>query len=72
MPVRVMSVSGMPHNVKIWVEDCDSGSFNVYVDKSLISDEAASALECILNSTITGWRRLDGPMVRTALRAVTG
>jgi hypothetical protein len=62
----------MPHNVTIWVEDCVSGSFNVYVDKSLIGDEGASALESILNSTITGWRRLDGSMVRTALRAVTG
>lgn len=72
MPVRVVSVSGMPHNVKIWVEDCDDGSFNTYIDESLISDEGAFALERILNTTIVGWRRLDNSTVRTVLRAVTG
>lgn len=72
MCVRVVSVSGMPHAVKIWVEDCDDGNFNVYIDKSLISDEGALALQRILNTTITGWKRLDDSTVRTALRAVTG
>jgi len=72
MPVRVMSVSGMPHHVTIWIEDCDDGSFNVYVDQSLIGDDGADALERILNVTVTGWRRLDSPTVRAALRAVTG
>jgi hypothetical protein len=72
MPVRVMSVSGMPCNVKVWVEDCDDGRFNVYVDKSLIQDEGAFALQDIFNHTVTGWKRLDCPTTRTALRAVTG
>ncbi|MFC9285687.1 hypothetical protein [Streptomyces sp. NPDC057052] len=62
----------MPHNVTIWIEDCHDGSFNTYVDKSLISDEGACALEKILNVTIAGWRRLDSSTVRAALRAVTG
>jgi hypothetical protein len=62
----------MPHKVKIWVEDCDDGSFNVYIDKSLISDEGALALQQAFNCTVTGWQRIDGPMVRTALHAVTG
>lgn len=72
MPVRVVSVSGMPYNVQIWVEDCDDGQFNVYADRSLVGAEGALALQKILNSTITGWKRLDDSMVRTALRAVTG
>lgn len=72
MPVRVVSVSGMPHNVQIWVEDCDDGQFNVYADQKLISDDGAAALQKILNTTITGWKRLDETMVRRALRAVTG
>ncbi len=72
MPVRVVSVSGMPHHVKIWVEDCDDGNFNVYIDKSLIQGEGASALQNIFNTTVTGWKRLDGPAGRSCLRAVTG
>jgi hypothetical protein len=62
----------MPHNVKVWVEDCDDGQFNVYVDKELVSEEGAQALEQVFNSTIAGWQRLDETMVRRALRAVTG
>ncbi len=72
MPVRVVSVSGMPYNVQIWVEDCDDGDFNIYIDQSLIKDDGARALQEIFNTTVTCWKRLDGPMVRTALRAVTG
>lgn len=68
--MRVLSVSRMPYNVTIWVEDRDDGRFNVYVLDSLIKDDAARALESILNHTITGWRRLDDSMVRAALRAV--
>ncbi len=72
MPVRVESVSGMPCGVQVWVEDCDDGDFNVYVDESLLKEDGALALQEIFNRTITCWKRLDGPMVRTALRAVTG
>ena len=72
MPVRVLSVSSMPHNVQIWVEDCDDGRFNVYIDDGLIKDDGARALQKVLNSTITGWARLDDSRVRAALHAVTG
>lgn len=72
MSVRVVPVSGMPHNVQVWVEDRDDGRFNVYIDRSLIQDEGAFALQQIFNSTIAGWQRLDESIVRTALRAVTG
>ncbi|QTD97038.1 hypothetical protein S1361_06715 [Streptomyces cyanogenus] len=72
MCVRVLSVSGMPKKVRIWVDDRDDGRFNVYIDESLIQDDGALALQQILNVTITGWQRLDETMVRTALRAVTG
>ena len=72
MSVRVVPVSGMPHNVQVWVEDRDDGRFNVYIDRTLIQDEGAFALQQIFNSTIVGWQRLDESVVRTALRAVTG
>lgn len=72
MSVRVLSVSRMPHNVKVWVDDRDDGKFIVYIDEALVSSDGAQALEQILNSTIVGWRRLDDTMVRRALRAVTG
>lgn len=72
MPVRVLSVSRMPHNVTVWVDDRDDGKFNVYVDETLVSSDGARALQQILNSTIAGWQRLDDTMVRRALRAVTG
>ncbi|MEU0847656.1 hypothetical protein ABZ387_06775 [Streptomyces flaveolus] len=62
----------MPFNVQIWVEDCDDGRFNVYVVDTLVKDDGARALEGVLNSTITGWKRLDDSMVRTALRVVNG
>lgn len=72
MPVRVMSVSRMPHNVRVWVEDCDDERYTVYVDDDLVSAEGAHALEKILNASIRGWRRLDDDTVYRALRRVTG
>jgi hypothetical protein len=62
----------MPFNTQIWVEDRDDGRFTVYVDRKLITKRGALALQQVLNSTITGWQRLDQSMVRRALRAVTG
>lgn len=72
MPVRVSVVTGMPFGVKVWVEDCDDGHFNVYIDEALISEPGAEALQLVLNTTITGWRRLDEAQVCATLRAVTG
>jgi hypothetical protein len=72
MCVRVHVVTGMPFDVKVWVEDCDNGDFNVYVDTELISDAGAEALEKVLNASIVGWRRLDDVRVYATLRAVTG
>lgn len=72
MSVRVLSVQHMPHKVSIWVEDRDDGRFNVYVLDSLIKSEGARVLQQVLNSTITGWKRLDETIVRRALHAVTG
>ncbi|MGW5636697.1 hypothetical protein [Streptomyces sp. NPDC003832] len=62
----------MPCSVKIWIEDCDDGQFNLYIDESIVGKEGARLLEKILNSTIAGWQRLDEGMVRRALHAVTG
>ncbi|MCX5137653.1 hypothetical protein OOK06_36910 [Streptomyces sp. NBC_00340] len=62
----------MPYAVQVWVEDCDDGQFNVYVDDGLIQEKGARALQAILNSVQDGWRRLDESTVRRALHAVTG
>lgn len=72
MRVRVHVVTGMPFNVKIWVEDGDNGQFNVYIDSELITDAGAEALGKALNMTSLGWRRLDDVQVYATLRAVTG
>ncbi|WP_432053652.1 hypothetical protein [Streptomyces sp. bgisy022] len=62
----------MPHNVRIWVEDCADSRFNVYIDSRLVTPEGAQALEKILTATVRGWRRLDDITVYRALRTVTG
>jgi hypothetical protein len=62
----------MPYNVEMWVEDRDDGRFTVYVDRSLITERGAQIVQRMLNSTVTGWQRLDETAIRTVLRAVTG
>lgn len=47
MWVRVRRVSGMPHNVVVWVDGP-----TVYVDCSLITVEGASCLESALNDAV--------------------
>lgn len=72
MSVRVLCVTGMPFNTKVWVDDRDDGRFIVYMDQELISEPGARALEQILNTTVVGWKRLDTSKLYTALRAITG
>ncbi len=72
MSVRVLRVSGMPFNVDVWVDDRDDGAFVIYIDRDLITERGAGALQQMLSTTIAGWRRLDDSHVYTALRAVTG
>lgn len=72
MSVRVLSVSRMPYNVQIWIEDRDDGNVDVHIDDGLIQEKGASALQMILNATIVNWKRLDESTVRRALHAVTG
>lgn len=62
----------MPFNVQMWVEDRDDGRFTVYIDRKLITRRGAQAMQMLLNTTVTGWKRLDETVVRTVLRAVTG
>lgn len=72
MSVRVMRVSGMPYNTEVWVDDRDDGRFIVYIDRKLITKRGARALQTILGTTITGWKRIDTSLVYSCLRAVTG
>ncbi|MFK4801744.1 hypothetical protein ACI3K5_24055 [Streptomyces sp. MPA0124] len=62
----------MPFNVDLWVDDRDDGPFIIYIDRGLITERGAEALQRMLSTTIAGWRRLDSSHVYTALRAVTG
>lgn len=72
MNVRVLSVSRMPYNTRVWVDERDDGRFLVYMDVSLISEAGAECLQAILNTHITGWKRLDRASVIAALRSVSG
>lgn len=71
MSLRVLRVSGMPYNVEVWVDDSPD-CFTVYIDRKLITQRGADALQRILRTTVHGWRRLDEETVFRTLRAVTG
>ena len=73
MCLRVLRVSGMPCNVDVWVDDNgDAECFTVYIDKELITERGANALQQILRISSRGWQRIDNETVLRALRAVTG
>lgn len=72
MSVRVLRVSKMPFNVDVWVDDRDDGLFFIYIDRELITERGAEALQSTLSAVIPGWQRLDDHLVRRTLRAVTG
>ncbi|MGV9588182.1 hypothetical protein [Streptomyces tendae] len=65
-------MSAMPCNVDVWVDDRDDGTFVIYIDRDLITERGAGALQQMLSTTVTGWRRLDDSLVYATLRAVTG
>lgn len=71
MCVRVLRVSGMPHNVQVWVDD-GIECFTVYIDNKLITESGATALELALSTAVAGWRRIDESSVIRALQAITG
>lgn len=71
MCLRVIRVTGMPFNTQIWVTD-EPDCFTIYVDKALITEPGATALQSILRTTVKGWRRIDEDTVLRTLRAVTG
>jgi hypothetical protein len=62
----------MPFNVDVWVDDRDDGNFIIYINRELITERGAEALQSTLNAVIPGWKRLDDHLVQTVLRAVTG
>jgi hypothetical protein len=71
MNVQVLRVSGMPHNVEVWVDD-HPDHFAVYIDRELITDRGATHLQATLRRHVTGWQRLDESFVYRTLRAITG
>ena len=71
MSVQVLCVSGMPHNVKVWVDD-GPGCFRVYIDRELITERGAMSLEAVLRKHVRGSQRLDDSFVYRTLRAITG
>lgn len=71
MCLRVQRVTGMPCNVDVWVDD-GLDCFTIYIDKTLITERGASALQQMLRTTVSGWQRVDEALVMRTLRAVTG
>jgi hypothetical protein len=57
MRVKVLRVSGMPHNVDVWVDEAP-GRVTYYVDASLITPLGARVLEiAATNQRLSGNRR---------------
>ena len=71
MSVRVLPVTGMPENVKVWFDDSED-DFTIYIDRALITDLGARYLERVLRRHAIGWQRLDRSLVQRTLRAITG
>ena len=71
MCLRVQRVSGMPYNVEVWIDD-GVDCFTIYIDRKLVSERGATALQQILRTTVVGWQRVDNDIVLRTLRAVTG
>ena len=71
MCLRVLRVSGMPYNVEVWVDD-GIDCCTIYIDKKLITERGARALQATFRATISGWQRIDHDTVMRTLRAVTG
>jgi hypothetical protein len=71
MCLRVLRVSEMPCNVEIWIDD-GVDCFTIYIDKKLITEQGAIALQRILRTTVLGWQRVDNAAILRTLRAVTG
>lgn len=71
MCLRVLRVSGMPCNVEVWIDD-GVDCYTIYIDRELITERGATALQRILRTTVSGWQRIDNATVLRTLRAVTG
>ncbi|WP_280843382.1 hypothetical protein [Streptomyces sp. SAI-119] len=61
----------MPYNVEVWIDD-GVDCFTIYIDRKLVSERGATALQQILRTTVVGWQRVDNDTVLRTLRAVTG
>lgn len=71
MQVRVIRASGMPHNVRVWVDD-GPNEFTVYIDENIISSEGALFIEKLLNATASHWNRSPARITTPHLRLHTG
>lgn len=54
MRVRVLRVTGMPHNVQVWPV-VQQGELFLHVDEKLVTDEGAQFLEAALSLTSRHW-----------------
>lgn len=54
MRVRVLRVSGMPHNVQVWPVS-RNGKLVLHVDEELITDEGARFIEAAFSLTSCHW-----------------
>ncbi|MFK8844756.1 hypothetical protein [Streptomyces sp. Ac-502] len=71
MRVQIQRVSGMPHNVQVFVDD-RPGRVMIYVDTALGEAEAEEAISEALTALTKYWRRAESPTGQPRLRVHTG
>lgn len=71
MHIQVLSVTGMPLGVQVWVAD-GPNTLTIYVDSELLSEDGALLLQAIFNDLVVAWERQSAVPARPHLRAVAG
>lgn len=71
MRIQVLSVTGMPLGVQVWVEDGPT-ALTIYVDSELLSEAGAILLQSVFNDIVGSWDRQSVAPARPHLRAVAG
>lgn len=71
MQIQVLSVTGMPLGVQVWIED-GPAFMAIFVDSGLLSADGALVLQSVFNDIVGEWDRQSATPVRPHLRAVAG
>jgi hypothetical protein len=71
MYIQVLSVTGMPLGVQVWVVDGPM-TMTIYVDSELLPEDGALLLQAVFNDIVGAWDRQSAVPTRPHLRAVAG